>query len=210
MNNNQTKFSNLLRDYEYENIKKNYDINNYVGVNININNINKINIFDDFDFIYNIKVKPIKENKEVFENNLFKIMIGGNKIYYRENIQEKKCKNKFIQYNINLPSPSFYKYHELYITLSKLNNKYKIIIDGIKFKNMNSPTKDNYILYDCFDTYKYNHSNIYKWNIASCGGMFGIIHLNSSSDITGDSKYYNIMNRIRTEIWNNLKKQIMK
>ena len=74
--NNSTKFSDLLRDYEYENIEKDYDINYCVGVNTNEGN----NMLDNFDFIYNIKVKPIKEDKEVFENNLFKIIIGGNPI----------------------------------------------------------------------------------------------------------------------------------
>ena len=161
--NNTTKFSDLLRDYEYENIEKDYDINYCVGVNTNEGN----NMLENFDFIYNIKVKPIKEDKEVFENNLFKIVIGGNPIYYRENIQVKKCKDKFIQYNINLPTPSFYKHHELYIVLSQLNDKYKIIVNGIKFKNMNSSTKDNYILYDYSDTYWY--SSRFKYNIASCG-----------------------------------------
>jgi hypothetical protein len=72
--NNTTKFSDLLRDYEYVNIEKDYDINYCVGVNNQENNM-----FDNFDFIYNIKVKPIKEDKEVFENNLFKIIIGGTK-----------------------------------------------------------------------------------------------------------------------------------
>jgi len=202
--NNSTKFSDLLRDYEYENIEKDYDINYCVGVNTDECN----NILDNFDFIYNIKVKPIKEDKEVFENNLFKIIIGGNPIYYRENIQVKKCKDKFIQYNINLPTPSFYKYHELYIVLSQLNDKYKIIVNGIKFKNMNSTTKENYILYDCLDTYIYNYTTSYKYNIASCDGMFGIIFSNSNpyTNITGYSKYYNIMDRIRTEIWDDFNK----
>ena len=203
--NNSTKFSDLLRDYEYENIEKDYDINYCVGVNTNESN----NMLDNFDFIYNIKVKPIKEDKEVFENNLFKIVIGGSPIYYRENIQVKKCKDKFIQYNINLPTPSFYKYHELYIVLSQLNDKYKIIVNGIKFKNMNSTTKENYILYDCQDTYIYNYTTSYKYNIASCCGMFGIIFLPNSisyTNIIGYSKYYNIMDRIRTEIWDDFNK----
>ena len=201
--NNTTKFSNLLRDYEYVNIEKDYYINYCVCVNNQDNNM-----LENFDFIYNIKVKPIKEDKEVFENNLFKIIIGGNPIYYRENIQVKKCKDKFIQYNINLPAPSFYRYHNLYIVLSQLNNKYKIIVNGIKFKNMHSATKDNYILYDCHDTYIYHYTNNYKYNIASCGGMFGILFSNSSSytNITGYSKYYNIMDRIRTEIWDDFNK----
>ena len=202
---NATKFSDLLQNYEYETIEKNYDINNYEKVN---SHINETNILDNFDFIYNIKVKPIKVDKEVFENNLFKIMIGGSQIYYRENIQIKKCKDKFIQYNINLPTPSFYKYHEFHIVLSKLNDKYKIIINGIKFKNMNSLTKDNYILYDCYDTYIYSYITSYKYNIASCSGMFGIFRNNSSyyDDITGCTKYYNIMNKIRTEIWDDFKR----
>lgn len=203
-NNNTTKFSDLLRDYEYENIEKEYDINYCVCVNTNKNN----NMLDNFDFIYNIKVKPIKEDKEVFENNLLKIIIGVNPIYYRENIQVKKCKDKFIQYNINLPTPTFYKYHELYIVLSQLNDKYKIIVNGIKFKNMNSITKENYILYDCHDTYIYNYITSYKYNIASCGGMFCILYYNSSpyTDITGYSKYFNIMDRIRTKIWDDFNK----
>jgi hypothetical protein len=202
--NNTTKFSDLLRDYEYENIEKDYDINYCVGVNTDRSN----NIFNNFDFIYNIKVKPIKEDKEIFENNLFKIIIGGSSIYYRENIQVKKCKDKFIQYNINLPAPSFYKYHALYINLSKLNDKYKIIVNGIKFKNMNSLTKDNYILYDCFDTYIYIFTNSYRYNIVSCGGMFGIRYSDASfyTDITGYSKYYKIMDRIKTELMDDLKK----
>jgi hypothetical protein len=201
-NNNSTKFSDLLRDYEYENIEKDYDINYCVGVNTNECN----NMLDNFDFIYNIKVKPIKEDKEVFENNLFKIIIGGNQIYYRENIQVKKCKDKFIQYNINLPTPSFYKYHELYIVLSQLNDKYKIIVNGIKFKNMNSSTKENYILYDYSDTYMYNYR--FKYNIASCGGMCSMIFY-GDNDIfyrVGNSKYYKILDRIRTEIWDDFNK----
>ena len=201
-NNNSTKFSDLLRDYEYENIEKDYDINYCVGVNTNEGN----NMLDNFDFIYNIKVKPIKEDKEVFENNLFKIIIGGSPIYYRENIQVKKCKDKFIQYNINLPTPSFYKYHELYIVLSQLNDKYKIIVNGIKFKNMNSSTKDNYILYDYSDTYWY--SSRFKYNIASCTGMCSMIFYGDNDILNrvGNSKYYNIMDKIRTEIWDGFNK----
>lgn len=201
-NNNSTKFSDLLRDYEYENIEKDYDINYCVGVNTNEGN----NMLDNFDFIYNIKVKPIKEDKEVFENNLFKIIIGGSPIYYRENIQVKKCKDKFIQYNINLPTPSFYKYHELYIILSQLNDKYKIIVNGIKFKNINSTTKTNYILYDYSDTYRYSFR--FKYNIASCDGMFSMIFYGDNDILNrvGNSKYYKIMDRIRTEIWDDFNK----
>ena len=200
--NNTTKFSDLLRDYEYVNIEKDYDINYFVGVNTNEGN----NMFDNFDFIYNIKVKPIKEDKEVFENNLFKIIIGGNPIYYRENIQVKKCKDKFIQYNINLPAPSFYKYHELYIVLSQLNNKYKIIVNGIKFKNMNSSTKENYILYDYSDTYRYSFR--FKYNIASCDGMCSMIFYGDNDIIyrVGNSKYKKILDRIKTEILDDFKK----
>ena len=60
---------------------------------------------------------------------------------------------------------------------------------------MNSTTKENYILYDCQDTYIYNYTTSYKYNIASCDGMFGIIFLPNSisyTNIIGYSKYYNM------------------
>lgn len=114
-------------------------------------------IQNDFHFINSIMIKPFDENDEIIINNNYINITLEDTIIFEKNNDIKISKDDYTNYDINLPSPIFYKFHKLKFKFNSNTsnyNLYNLRVKGILFNNFDTIINPNlrYI-------YRYNMIN---------------------------------------------------
>lgn len=185
-------FDDVLKEEAKTEITKEYIVKNIFDLTI---------IKNDIHYIKTIKVQPYSKTNEIHkltQNNFINICIGGQNFYERENIDIRYCidDSDFIEYDIDFPSPIFFKYHSQILSLTNLNQLYKIIIDGYCFDNITELVKEGIL-------YEYNHNDKYHFNDETdsiiCRSMSGMAGISSDKYKKWYKKDFNLYGKINDE-----------